>query len=127
MRLFMTKRFDKFAQDEGIEIDSLIKLVQNIETGANAGQWSDLGGGVFKARVARKGEGSSGGYRVITLLRHQDKAFLVGAYAKNAKSNLSKTELQEFKLKAKDYLSLSIDQINTQLALGLLREIENGI
>ena len=89
MRIFMTKRFDKFALDEGIEIDSLIKLVQNIETGANAGQWSDLGGGVFKARVARKGEGSSGGYRVITLLRRGYKCFLVRGFTKNNLVNIS--------------------------------------
>ena len=125
MRIFMTKRFDKFALDEGIEIDSLIKLVQNIETGGNPGQWSDLGGGVFKARVARKGEGSSGGYRVITLLRRGDKCFFVRGFAKKDLSNIDQKEVQLFKVQALEWLRWQGRELNIQLTTRKIKEIKN--
>lgn len=53
-------------------------------------------GGVRKVRVGRGGRGKSGGGRVIYI--HQDAdhpVFLLAAFAKNEKANLSKAERNE--------------------------------
>ena len=52
-----------------------------------------LGGGLRKVRVARDGGGKSGGYRTLFVFGGvQIPLFLVGVFAKNDKSNLTKAE-----------------------------------
>jgi hypothetical protein len=52
-----------------------------------------LGGGLRKVRVAREGGGKSGGYRTLFVFGGVHvPLFLVGVFAKNVKSNLSKAE-----------------------------------
>lgn len=53
-------------------------------------------GGFRKVRVGRSGMGKRGGGRVIYILRNDDfPIFLVNAYAKNDKDNLTKKERNE--------------------------------
>ena len=52
------------------------------------------GGGLRKIRVARKGGGKSGGYRVIYYRNTPEVIFLLLAYPKNKQDNLSKAELK---------------------------------
>jgi hypothetical protein len=53
-------------------------------------------GGFRKVRVGRSGIGKRGGGRVIYILRNEDfPIFLVAAYAKNEKDNLTKKERNE--------------------------------
>ena len=62
MRIFKNKWFTRFTRKEDILEESLHEAVRQIEAGNFD---ADLGAGVFKQRIARPGEGSSGGYRVI--------------------------------------------------------------
>ena len=56
MRVFKNTWFARFASKEGITDGELWEMVNQLEAGqADA----DLGGGVFKVRVARAGEGKS--------------------------------------------------------------------
>jgi hypothetical protein len=53
-------------------------------------------GGFRKVRVGRGGRGKRGGARVIYILRDQSfPVFLIAAYAKNEKENLTKAERNE--------------------------------
>lgn len=66
MRIFKNTWFNRFANKEGITDAELRETVDQLEAEqADA----DLGGDVYKVRVARSGEGKSGGYRVIVFLR----------------------------------------------------------
>jgi hypothetical protein len=47
---------------------------------------ADLGGGVIKQRIARKGGGKSGGFRALILLRAGERAFFVHGFAKSDRS-----------------------------------------
>ena len=125
MRVFMTKRFDRIRNQESIEIDFLVKAVQNIETNTNLGQWDDLGGDVYKSRLGRKGKGSSGGYRVIIALKRLDKCFLIDLYAKKNKDNFSSMELKAYKERAKELLNLSDKELEQKLKLLVYKEIVN--
>lgn len=53
---------------------------------------ADLGGGVIKQRVARPGEGRSGGYRTLILYRQAHRAFFVYGFAKSQQANISGEE-----------------------------------
>ena len=73
MRVFKIRRFSRVAEKKGITDKELIDIVNNVlETGKAE---ADLGGGVYKVRMARSGEGKSGGYRVIVFFRSGERTF----------------------------------------------------
>ena len=80
LRTFKTKAFTQFANRE--EIDET-ELVEVVERAANGMIDADLGGGVIKQRIPRKGGGRSSGYRAIILYRKNDLAIFVYGYAKS--------------------------------------------
>lgn len=58
-------------------------------------------GGFRKVRVARPGMGKRGGARVIYIFRNESfPVFLITAYAKNEKENLTKRERNELAKRA---------------------------
>lgn len=63
-------------------------------------------GGFRKVRVARAGMGKRGGARVIYILRNEAfPVFLIAAYAKNQKGNLTKQERNELAKRADEIFS----------------------
>jgi hypothetical protein len=73
VRIFKSPWFSRFAVKEGIT-DKGLKTIVNDVLEKNLAE-ADLGGGVYKVRTARHGEGKSGGYRVIVFFRRGDKTF----------------------------------------------------
>lgn len=108
MRIFKNKWFVRFAEDEGIDDETLCEAVQLAEQGRID---ANLGGGVIKQRLARRGSGKSAGYRSIILYRKGDKAFFVYGFAKNSQDNITRNDEKNFKESAKFVLNLSDDDI----------------
>jgi len=79
---------------------------------------ANLGGNVYKQRLARRGEGKSGGFRTIVLIRFGSAAFFVHGFAKKDAANISAEDLYRFRSLAKLLLS------QTDAALDLA--VENG-
>ncbi len=121
MRIFKNAWFKRFAGREKISDDALAKVIAMAEKGAVD---VDLGGNVIKQRVARRGQGKSGGYRTIVVFRQEDKAFFVYGFAKKDLENISKNELKVFKRAAKELLALSDGQIEKLIEIEGLTEIE---
>ena len=120
MRIFKNTWFTRFANKEGITDNELRETVNQLEMGqADA----DLGGGVYKVRVARLGEGKSGGYRVIVFFKSEERTFFRYGFAKSTLGNINKGELKVMKRQAKKYFSQSDEQIKIQLMNGTLLEI----
>ena len=67
---------------------------------------ADLGGGVIKQRIARRGGGRSGGFRTILLFRRGELAFFVHGFAKSNQENIRRKELSGLKSLADEYLAL---------------------
>ena len=82
-----------------------------------------LGGGVIKQRIARPGQGKSGGYRSVVFYRMGERAFFVFGFSKNAQDNISHDEETQFKNAAKVILALSDDQIRLLIENGNLEEV----
>jgi hypothetical protein len=120
MRIFKNQWFTRFAAKEGVTDGELKDMVNQLEAGqADA----DLGGGVYKVRVARPGAGKSGGYRVIVFFKSGERMFYVYGFAKSARDNISDKELRKLKDDAKDGFALTDEQIKAMLKMRTLREI----
>jgi hypothetical protein len=119
VRIFKNTWFTRFAGKEGITDGELVEAVNRLESG----QAVDLGGGVYKMRVARPGESKAGGYRVIVFYKIKERTFFRYGFAKSAIANISKKELNIMKKYAKKFFAQSDEQINMQLANGTLLEI----
>jgi hypothetical protein len=71
--VYKNKAFARFAKKARITDFDLWKAAQLANKDAID---ADLGGGVIKQRIARAGEGKSGGSRSIILFRKNDRAVL---------------------------------------------------
>ena len=120
MRVFKYTRFSRFASKEGITDHELLEVVNQLEEDqADA----NLGGDVYKVRVARQGEGKSGGHRVIVYFRNEYRTFFSYGFSKNDRGNINRKELKAFKEDAKKWFSLTDEQIKVALQKGTLIEI----
>jgi hypothetical protein len=120
VRVFKYPRFNRFADKEGITDNELKETVARLEEGqADA----DLGGNVYKIRLARSGEGKSGGYRVIVYFKNEYRTFFVYGFSKSDRDNISEKELKMFKADAKEDFALTEDQIKAWLGRGTLIEV----
>ena len=119
-RVFKYTRFSRFASKEGITDHELLEVVNRLEAEqADA----NLGGDVYKVRIARPGEGKSGGHRVIVYFRNEFRTFFSYGFSKNDKGNISRKELEGFKKDAKRRLSHTDEEIEDRLKNGILIEI----
>ena len=109
MRVFKKVWFARFAEKEGITDSELMNAVNRLEKGqADA----DLGGGVYKMRVARTGEGKSGAYRIIVFFRSEERTVFTYGFAKSARDNIDQGELKVFKREAKHHFSMTDEKID---------------
>jgi hypothetical protein len=72
MRTFKNKAFVRFAKKAEIGDAVLCEAIRAAERGLIA---ADLGGGVIKQRIARAGEGKSGGFRALIVFQGGPSGF----------------------------------------------------
>lgn len=121
MRIFKTKSFSRFADREGIEDDELYRAITRAEAGRID---ADMGGGVIKQRLARPGQGKSGGYRSIIIFRRGTKAFFVYGFAKSERNNIRTDELKAFRKLADQLLGMNGADILAAIKNGTIKEID---
>jgi hypothetical protein len=85
---------------------------------------ADLGGGVIKQRIARPGQGKSGGFRTLIVFRAGKRAIFVHGFAKNEKDNIEKDELLALKRLAAELLAYDDKTLARVLASGVLVEVK---
>ena len=124
MRTFKTKVFARFADREGMDDAALRDAVRRAGEGLID---ADLGGGVIKQRIARKGQGRSGGFRSIVLFRRGELAFFVYGFAKSDRQNLRRDELGAFRLLADEMLKLDEADLQAALANGTIIEVTEDV
>lgn len=120
MRVYKNAWFAKFALKENIHDGILCDAIHRAERGLVD---ADLGSGLLKQRVAREGEGKSGGFRTLIFFRLADRAVFAFGFAKNDRANLSSNETVMFKKAAKVVLALSQAEIDIELKAGRLTEV----
>ncbi|UQZ90566.1 addiction module toxin RelE [Deltaproteobacteria bacterium Smac51] len=120
MKIFKTKSFTQFSRKKEITDRELLKTAIEVENGLID---ASLGGGIIKKRVARQGQGKSGGFRVIICFKEGERLFFVHGFAKSSQDNISVEELHDFKDLAKILFNLPEADLKAAIETGALREI----
>ena len=118
--VFVTKEFARFARKSRLSTHRLLQAAAEVMDGRYD---ADLGGGVFKQRVARDGGGKSGGFRTIVVFRAGDHSFFVHGFAKSDKANVSAKELKALRQLANVLLGFSDEELRTAQGAGELVEV----
>jgi hypothetical protein len=86
------------AKAAGMTVAEREAVVEMVASRPLAGEEIPGTGGARKIRVAGRGKGKSGGYRVISFYSGEDfPVFLLTTYSKGERANLSKAERNELK------------------------------
>ncbi len=120
MRIFKTRWLRRYARRERIADESLREAIERAERGLVD---ADLGGGVIKQRVARVGQGRSGGYRLLVAWRGGERAVFLYGFAKCERENIDEDELLTLREIGAAWLAADAGQIALALDEEALQEV----
>lgn len=120
MAIYKTRWFDRWARKQDLSTRALCEAVREIQAGLYE---ADLGGALLKKRIARPGQGKSGGFRTLVATNKGNKWFFVFGFPKNVRSNIDKDEEDSLKKLASHLLSLSPPALVTAQRAGELMEV----
>ena len=124
MRVFKNKWFNRWSRGEDIPDSALYNAAVEIAAGRYD---ANLGGCLFKKRLARTGSGKSGGYRIIVGYKKPDseRIIFLYAFAKSDKANISDREEAALSLAAESFLSANDKQVDELLTSGAIWEVQH--
>lgn len=115
-----TKPFARWQRGEGLSDSSLCAAVREMERGLFD---ADLGGHLYKQRVARPGGGKRGGYRtMVSAVLGGQYVFLYG-FAKSGVSNISDQEERVLRFTGAEILKLDPESRGKALEAKELLEV----
>ena len=120
MRVFATRWFARFMRKERIGEQQLCEAVGRAARGSVD---ANLGGNLIKQRVARKGGGRRGGYRVLIAHQSGRRAVLLYGFAKNERDSIDPSELADLKKLTQRLITLSEQEIALALRANELKEL----
>ena len=121
-RILLLRTFVRWKEKNGLSDWALAKAVAEMEQGLID---ADLGGYVFKKRVAFPERGKRSGVRVIVATQKVDRWFFLYGFGKNERNNISDKELEIFQEMAVDLLKLNDRQVDLALSSGEFVEVLN--
>ena len=121
MAIYKTRWFDRWARKQGVGNLALCAAVREMTDGLYE---ADLGGGLLKKRIARAGQGKSGGFRTMVATNKGSRWIFVYGFPKNARSNIDKYEEEALKTLAAHLLSLTATGLGTAQSVGELMEVD---
>jgi len=121
-RIFKTRFFERWMQKSGLSDDALLNAVAEMERGLID---ADLGGGIFKKRIALPNRGKSGSVRTLIATNKNDRWFFVLGFEKNQRDNINSKELSFLKDFAADLLTLSDEKLVNSIKSKNLLEISH--
>ncbi|PAT30705.1 hypothetical protein CLI92_05460 [Vandammella animalimorsus] len=120
MDILKRKDFARWQAGEKLSDAALCKAVKEMEDGLID---ADLGGLLYKKRLARPGSGKSGGYRTLLSAKlGQRYVFLLG-FSKSDKTNITHDEKKALQFAGKVFLELSGQGLSKALKSGVLLEV----
>jgi hypothetical protein len=122
VRIFKTKWVGRFARRERIRDDDLVEAVRRVGRGLID---ADLGAGIIKQRVARAGQGRSGGFRMLLAYREGHRAVFLYGFAKSERENIGDDELQTLREIGAAWLAADAQRIARAIKENALQEVRD--
>lgn len=122
MAIYATQWFYRWARKQKLDAAALQEAVQEMTAGLFD---ANLGGHVIKKRVARAGQGKSGGFRTLVATNQGDRWIFMYGFAKNERSNIDKDELEALRRLAQELLGLASSALHTAVLAGELHEVNS--
>ncbi len=121
IKIFKTKLFGRWSEDEGLTDEDLCHAVDEIGRGLVE---ASLGAKLYKKRVARTGQGKSGGFRTIVTYQKEDRSIFLYGFDKGSKSNISEKEKKIFKKMSGQFMGYNEKALNIVVKNGALIQVE---
>ena len=86
---------------------------------------ADLGGGLFKKRVAQPGKGKSGSARTLLATNRNGRWIFIFGFEKNERGNITDKERDALRMMTKDLLALTPEQLHVSVTDSLLMEVKD--
>jgi len=115
------KDFARWQLGEKLCDEALCLAVQEMERGLID---ADLGGLLYKMRVARPGHGKSAGYRTLVSAKIGSCYVFLHGFSKSDKANITPDEKKALQYAGKVFLDLSGEALSRALRSGVLLEVE---
>jgi hypothetical protein len=122
VRIFKTKWFARYVRQEHVSDHGLRDAIERAERGLVD---ADLGGGVIKQRVARTGQGRSGGYRMLIAYCSGNRAVFMYGIAKNDRGNIDEDELTTLRNIGAAWLAAQPEELVHAIKEGILEEMND--
>ena|SRR5690349_14622825 len=122
VRVLKTRTFARWAKHEGLADSELAGAVSEMKEGLIDAR---LGGEVLKKRIAKRGQGKRGVYRVILASNLGERWVFMFGFAKNERDNIDGKELRLIKDIAAVFLAMDEQMLKRAIAAGELVEIRH--
>ena len=119
-RILKTRTFNRWLRKTLLTDTALLKAIDEMERGLVD---ADLGGNIYKKRVALPGRGKSGSTRTLIATNRQDRWFFMFGFEKNDKENITQAELAYLQEVAQIFLGYSSDELQLAIAKGEFLEV----
>lgn len=118
--IFKRKDFARWQANEKLPDAVLCKAIIEMESGLID---ADLGGCLYKKRIARPGSGKSSGYRTLLSARIGNRYVFLHGFPKSDKANITQDEKKALQFAAKVFLNLHSEALLKALHSGVLVEV----
>jgi len=119
-RIMKRRGFARWQMSEKLPDAALCQVVREMERGLIE---ADLGGFLYKKRVARSGSGKRGSYRTLLSARIGSRYVFLHGFPKSDKANITQDEKGALQYAGKVFLELSSDTLSKALQSGVLLEV----
>ena len=122
-RTFKAKTFNKWMRKTDLKDEDLLFAIAEMEAGLVD---ADLGGNVYKKRIALPGMGKRAGARTLVAGKIFRRWFFIFGFVKNEKDNINDDELVHLQGAANRLLHLTDKGIEDAILAGELKELTNN-
>ncbi len=119
-RILKTRTFNRWLRKTLLTDAALLKAIDEMEQGLVD---ADLGGNLYKKRVALPGRGKSGSTRTLIATNRQNRWFFMFGFEKNDKENITQAELAYLQDVAQIFLGYSNDELQLAIDKGEFLEV----
>ena len=119
-RILKTRTFNRWLRKTLLTDAALLKAIDEMEQGLVD---ADLGGNIYKKRVALPGRGKSGSTRTLIATNRQNRWFFMFGFEKNDKENITQAELAYLQEVSQIFLGYSSDELQLAIAKGEFLEV----